>query len=107
MKSLLLIQDNKNSMTSDYIQKHIEQTENLLNKDLKYPNDEKFQNISLFFKKLVEKVKDYQPFDSLIIKDSETQQKFMKELFEENKKLELVFRGSKDSFTSSKFHEKL
>jgi hypothetical protein len=31
----------------------------------------------------------------------------MKELFKEKKKLELVFRGSKDSFTSSKFHEKL
>ena len=56
MKSLLLIQDNKNSMTSDYIQKHIEETENLLNKDLKHPHDEKFQNISLFFKKLVEKI---------------------------------------------------
>jgi hypothetical protein len=41
----------------------------------------------------------------LIIKNSETQQKFMKELFEENKKLELMFRGSKDSFTKSKFHE--
>ena len=52
IKSLLLIQDNKSSMTSDYIQKHIEETENLLNKDLKYPNDEKFQNISLFFKKI-------------------------------------------------------
>ena len=29
-------------MTSDYIQKHIEETENLLNKDLKHPFDEKF-----------------------------------------------------------------
>ena len=42
MKSLLNIQDNKNSMTSDYIQKHIEDAEILLNKDLKHPNDEKF-----------------------------------------------------------------
>ena len=56
MKYLKLIKDNKNSMTSDYIQKHILETENLLNKDLKHPNDEKFQNISLFFKKIVEKV---------------------------------------------------
>jgi len=46
-------------------------------------------------------------FDSLIIKDTETQQKFIKELFEENTKLELVFRGSRDSFTCDKFHEKL
>ena len=52
MKSLLNIQDNKNSITSDYIQKHIEETENLLNKDLKHPNNEEFLNISLFFKKI-------------------------------------------------------
>ena len=39
MKTLLLIQENKNSMTSDYISKHIQETENILMKDLKHPND--------------------------------------------------------------------
>ena len=39
MKYLQLIKDNKSSMTSEYIQKHIEDTENLLKKNLKHPND--------------------------------------------------------------------
>ena len=53
MKSLKLILDNTKSITSDYIQKSLEETENLLNKNLKHPDDEEFQNISLFLKKIV------------------------------------------------------
>jgi hypothetical protein len=49
MKSLLLIQDNKNAMTSDYIQKSIGDTENLLKKDVKLPNDENFHKLTNYF----------------------------------------------------------
>ena len=96
----------------NFIEVYIGNNLNCLINNLDYNTEYKFRICSLYndlngswsdIKNI--KTKD---FDSIILKEEERKNEFIKKIFEwiGNKRMELIYRGSRDGMTSQNFHNK-
>jgi hypothetical protein len=75
----------------------LEEVEAMIKSKIDLINKEEFKNFNLFTPLIL---------DSLIIKDDDIAKKFI-EMLPKDKKLELIYRGSRDSFKAEAFHQKV
>ena len=84
------IKDITFKIDSNFLKKTLEDVEATIKSKIDLIDMEEFKNFNLFSPFAP-------PIDSLIIKDKSTTQKFF-EMFPKDKKLELIYRGSRDTF---------